>query len=226
MQPFISERFTLLYNKGDKQNKCIYLTFDDGPNPYVTLKILDVLDEFKVKATFFLIGQNIKKFPRIAKEIYSRGHILGNHSFSHSMFFVFCSPKAQKAQAQKVEDLLKDIGIKPCLYFRPPNAICSNTTLKVLSHYTIVGANHWISDNLIFSPSLIVSAALDSIRNRGGGILVLHDGICPLIYSTRNIIPKALSDLIPRLISEGYQFLSLDAVKDSNVVIPTNRALP
>jgi peptidoglycan/xylan/chitin deacetylase (PgdA/CDA1 family) len=208
-----------LYKKDNLQDKNIYFTFDDGPNPYATQSILDVLDKHRIKAAFFLVGNNIKKYPRIAKEINKRGHIIGNHSFSHSMFFATWPSKIQKLQARKVEELLGGIGIAPCLYFRPPNAICNRRTLQALGDYNIVGVNQWICDNLIFSAKSIVSQALKSVRGRGGGIVVLHDGVHPWITSTRYILAKALDMLIPELSAKGYNFHTLDSIKYSNVLI-------
>ena len=61
----------------------IYLTFDDGPTPVITEKVLDILDSFKIKSTFFCLGRNVEKYPEIYKEIIKRGHAIGNHTYSH-----------------------------------------------------------------------------------------------------------------------------------------------
>ena len=63
--------------------KVIYLTFDDGPHPLVTPKVLDILDEFKAKATFFCVGENVEKYPDVYKSILRKGHKTGNHTFNH-----------------------------------------------------------------------------------------------------------------------------------------------
>lgn len=210
MQEISVGKYTILYQRRKWQDKCLYLTFDDGPNPCVTYHILDVLDKYEVKAAFFLVGTNIKKFPAVVSEIYKRGHIIGNHSFNHSAFFAFRSAEIQKQQAQRVENLLQILGIEPCIYFRPPNAICSKTSLGVLRRYKIVGVNHWIFDNMVFSSRLIASLLLSSVKMRGSGILVLHDGVNPLFFSTRKAIPKALKIFLPEILSQGYHFHRLD----------------
>ncbi|MBN1794366.1 MAG: polysaccharide deacetylase family protein [Candidatus Omnitrophica bacterium] len=208
-----------LFKKATSKDKRIYLTFDDGPNPDATPGILDVLDVFEIKAAFFLIGKNIKRYPEVVKDIHARGHLIGNHSHTHPMLFPFFSPELQIKQTQEVDDTLENLGIQQSRYFRPPNAICTQHTRGVFKQYNIVGVNHWICDNLIFSSRLIVSTLLKSIRFRGGGIIVLHDGAHSLISRTRKIIATALNELIPRLLSQGYQFHRLDKATSSNVII-------
>ena len=67
--------------------KVIYLTFDDGPIPEITPKVLEILDDFDVKATFFCVGDNVRKHPEVYKEVISRGHAVGNHTFNHIKVF-------------------------------------------------------------------------------------------------------------------------------------------
>ncbi|MEW6009353.1 MAG: polysaccharide deacetylase family protein [Candidatus Omnitrophota bacterium] len=209
----------LLFAKGNKEDKTIYLTFDDGPNPYVTLELLKLLDNFQIKAAFFLVGKNIKSFPNIVKEIYKRGHIIGNHSFSHSLFFSFLAQDRQRRDLEKTEGLLKDLGIPTPKYLRPPNAIWNKKSAQHFNDYTVVGVNHYILDNLIFSPAFLAQRLLISVRNRGGGILVLHDGVHPLIEPTRKVLVKALETFISKALSENYKFSNLDALTMSNVLI-------
>lgn len=209
----------LLYKKSDIQDQRIYLTFDDGPNPYVTPAILDILDKFSIKAAFFVVGSNVGRFPKIVKEIYTRGHIIGNHSFGHSALFSLYKAEAQKAEAKKIEDLLIDIGVSPCSYFRPPNALCTKNMMLALCDYKIIGTNHYVLDNLLFSSYVVTSMVMFSIKSRGGGILVLHDGTHDLFAFARRVIPKALNNVIPKLLLQGYKFSSLDEIVKSNVLI-------
>lgn len=212
----------LLYKKSHIRDKRLYLTFDDGPNPHATPAILDILDKFRVKAAFFIVGRNIVGFPKIVKEIYKRGHIIGNHSFSHSALFSLYDPEKQKTEAKKIENLLADIGVSSCSYFRPPNALCTKKMMLALHNYKIVGTNHYVLDNLLFSSHAIASMIILSIKSRGGGILVLHDGTHDLFAFARKVIPKALNIMIPKLLSQGYKFSSLDKIVNSNVLILPN----
>lgn len=216
-------RSLLLYKKVNAQNKIICFTFDDGPNPYATPEILEVLDKYKIKATFFLVGTNIKKYPNIVREISERGHIIGLHSYDHPLFFILYSAQSKRNQLKKSEDLLRLLGVVSTKYFRPPNVICNKSMLQEVSEYTVVGANHYVGDNFIFSAQQIASRVLRSVRNEGGGILVLHDGAIFPFASSRRILVKALKIMIPELISQGYKFCNLDELVDSNVIVKADK---
>ncbi|MCQ2341819.1 MAG: polysaccharide deacetylase family protein [Paludibacteraceae bacterium] len=69
--------------RGDKHRQCVYLTFDDGPVPEVTPQVLDILDTYGVKATFFWVGENVYRYPDLAREVCRRGHTIANHTFNH-----------------------------------------------------------------------------------------------------------------------------------------------
>ncbi|MBQ1747818.1 MAG: polysaccharide deacetylase family protein, partial [Bacteroidales bacterium] len=93
----------------------VYLTFDDGPRPEVTPWVLDQLDKFDAKATFFCLGKNVEMFPELFEEIKRRGHAVGNHSYSHV-----------KGWGMKTGDYVRDIDIADDVIhsnlFRPPYA--------------------------------------------------------------------------------------------------------
>jgi peptidoglycan/xylan/chitin deacetylase (PgdA/CDA1 family) len=93
----------------------ICLTFDDGPNEY-TLKNLETLEKFGLKATFFVVGKNCQKFPQILKEIVKEGHLIGNHSFSHSIKFFFDF----KREIERTREIIKEITGIETRIFRPP----------------------------------------------------------------------------------------------------------
>jgi peptidoglycan/xylan/chitin deacetylase (PgdA/CDA1 family) len=93
----------------------IYLTFDDGPNEY-TLKNLETLRKFNLRATFFVVGKNCQKFPQILKEIVKEGHSIGNHSFSHSIKFFFDF----KREIERTREIIKEITGIETKIFRPP----------------------------------------------------------------------------------------------------------
>ena len=209
----------LLYKKANAEDRRLYLTFDDGPNPYATPAILDVLDKFQIKAAFFIVGRNVLRFPEIVKEIYARGHLIGNHSYSHSASFSLYNTETQKIEAEKIENMLADIGVSPCSYFRPPNAIYTKKMMPALRNYKIVGTNHYVLDNLLFSSHLIASMVMFSVKCRGGGILVLHDGTHDIFIGARKVIPAALGMVVPKLLSRGYKFFGLDEIVDSSVLI-------
>src|SRR5580765_718578 len=98
-------------------DKKAYLTFDDGPNSNYTPKILDILKENNIKATFFVCGKNVKKNPEILKRIADEGHLIGNHSYSHSLLksIIFFSP-----EVEKTNNMVKEIVGKTPKFYRAP----------------------------------------------------------------------------------------------------------
>ena len=86
--------------------KAVALTFDDGPDPIHTPRILDILEENNIKATFFLIGSNIETYPELVKRIYDEGHIIGNHTFSHTPSYTLWSSKRIYEDIRKTNDII------------------------------------------------------------------------------------------------------------------------
>jgi peptidoglycan/xylan/chitin deacetylase (PgdA/CDA1 family) len=99
------------------ENSKIFLTFDDGPNEY-TLKILEILKNFDARATFFVCGKNLEKFPEIAKKIIENGHEIGNHTYSHSINFLF--PWNFQKEIEKTDKIIQKITGVKTRFFRPP----------------------------------------------------------------------------------------------------------
>ena len=98
----------------DRKDKSVYLTFDDGPIPRITPWVLDLLDKYNIKATFFLVGDNVRKHPEEFKMIIERGHRVGNHTFNHIRGFEYLS-KDYLANTDKANELIKSD------LFRPPH---------------------------------------------------------------------------------------------------------
>jgi len=99
-------------------DKTFYLTFDDGPHPKNTLAILDTLDAYGVKATFFLVGNNVAKYPELVKEIYNRGHKIGCHSYTHNYSYIYASAENMMAEVKLWED-----AVEAALGFVPPERL-------------------------------------------------------------------------------------------------------
>src|SRR5690606_15469160 len=113
----------------ETNQKVVALTFDDGPTENVN-EILPLLEKYDVKATFFLIGQDIEKYPEEAKEIAEAGHQLGNHTYSHNRM-IFKSPSFIKEEIEKTDELIRKAGYEGEIDFRPPNS----KKLVGLPHY-------------------------------------------------------------------------------------------
>ena len=107
-------------NRADTETKVIALTYDDGPYPPYTNQLLDILDRYRVKATFFEIGRNIEKHPGIVKMIVARGDELANHSYSHKDM-MFKLREYLLSEIEKIDKLLRDFGVKQdSISFCPP----------------------------------------------------------------------------------------------------------
>lgn len=161
----------LFYSGGQwkgKDKNAVYLTFDDGPNPNVTPWILDLLEKHQVKATFFLVGENILKNTALLNKIVASGHSIGNHTMKH-----------EKGLKTPLHDYINTVNQTDSLIstnlFRPPYG---SLTLKQFSELQKIGKKivfwTWLSydfDKTISSDKIIVKAK----KIRGGDILVFHD---------------------------------------------------
>ena len=103
----------------DPNARVVALTFDDGPSAVRTLPLLDLLDSLEVKATFFMLGLKIEQHPSVAREVFERGHLIGNHSFDHPRMY-FRSPAFMKDQILRTDSLIRSLGQPEVTYFRPP----------------------------------------------------------------------------------------------------------
>ena len=180
-----------------KEYKSIYLTFDDGPNTEVTPWVLDLLDEFRIKATFFLVGENVKNHPELLERIKLEGHTIGNHTMNHE-----CGTKTRlKTYVSSVSQAETYIQSE---LFRPPyGKITRSQFKKLIADGKKIVFWSWLSydfDSNI-SPLKIIQKAK---KIKGGDILVFHDSE-KAFYNLKN----SLSEIIGQLQNRGYQFKTL-----------------
>lgn len=182
----------------DKNVKAVYLTFDDGPIPEITPWVLDVLDKYNIKATFFLVGDNVRKHPEEFKMILERGHKVGNHTFNHISGLKYLSYN-YLANTNKADELIKS------KLFRPPHGWMRWGQYMVLSHrYTVV---MWDLVTRDYSKRLNGRQVLDNVKKyvRNGSIITFHDSI----KSEKNL-KYALPRSIEWLLEQGYEFKVFD----------------
>ncbi|MFW6281999.1 MAG: polysaccharide deacetylase family protein [bacterium] len=182
--------------------KRIALTFDDGPDELNTPVILDILAEKNVKATFFLLGENVKLFPEITKRIHDEGHQIGNHSWSHDNFRELENEQVLNKEILPTSEKIEEItGLYPRL-LRPPFGAINDETIETLGekNWQIV---NWSIDSYDWH---ISRDNPDEIVNRmkrlhhPGGIVLLHNN-----FQSR-VTTEALADIIETLKEKGYQF--------------------
>lgn len=111
--------FGTIVSRVERPDSVIALTFDDGPNPQYTPFLLDVLRRFNVRATFFVIGQEMAKYPESTRQLVNAGYELGNHSYSHRRM-VFKSPHFVRTELEKTDSLIRSAGYTGPINFRPP----------------------------------------------------------------------------------------------------------
>lgn len=185
--------------------KKIAITFDDGPHPTHTEEILDILKQYNVKATFFILGVNAAQYPSIVKRTFDEGHELGNHTYNH-VFVNRVSDEALREEIRKTDDIITEITGRAPIVFRPPGGAYNDGKVAVIAstgHKCILWS--WWQDTRDWScPPVdkVVSTVMDNLHD--GDIVLFHD-----FNSGKTPTAAALRIIIPRLIEKGYEFVSV-----------------
>ena len=182
----------------DKHVKAVYLTFDDGPIPEATPFILKTLAEHGVKATFFMVGDNVRKYPDIYNKVVAAGHRIGNHTFNHIGGFRH-TITTYKANADKADQLLHtDL-------FRPPHGWMRwDQYIWLRRKYRIV---MWDLVTRDYSKWMTAEDVLNNVKRytRNGSIITFHDSLKSI-----DKLHYALPEAIKWLKAEGYEFKVFD----------------
>lgn len=193
----------LFYN-GNPDLPEIALTFDDGPSPAYTLRVLAILKQYHVNATFFDIGRQVQAYPDLVRMELKDGNDVGNHTWTHPDMPLLTG-KEMRAQIQQTSDAItKAIGVRP-IYMRPPYGDISARVLPIINDFglTTVIWNDEARDWSLPGTSVIVTRILNLARN--GAIILLHDG-----GGVREQTVQALPIIIQRLRARGYSFVTMD----------------
>lgn len=191
----------LLYPKAlwriNPEEKAVYLTFDDGPIPEVTPRVLDILDQYGVKATFFMVGDNVRKHPDVFRQVVERGHRLGNHTFNHLGGIRHTTRdyvrNIHKANAYIHSDL-----------FRPPHGWLRHRQYYFLKrHYKLV---MWDLVTRDYSKRLNAQDVFNNVKRyaRPGSIITFHDSL-----RSASKLWDALPRSIEWLLEQGYTFKTI-----------------
>lgn len=198
-------------NKGEE--KIAYLTFDDGPTLKATPKILDVLKQEKVKATFFVIGKYVAHHPELVKRAYEEGHFIANHGYDHSNQKLYASEESFVNEIKRTdEEISKAIGLTnycshifrfPNGYMSPNNRSQKKKCAKLLQdmNYTYVDWNCLNNDSIKkYSPQQLLNNLKKSAKGKGTLVILMHD---TADVSNSSLV---LEDSIQYLKDEGYEF--------------------
>ncbi len=194
------------WNRSDKK---IALTFDDGPHPVHTPEILDILKEYNVRATFFVIGQNMEYWGDLVEREAAEGHEIGNHTFSHRNLHDLTKEQIFEEIKGTERVIMERTQIQTHL-LRPPEGKVSQSLCGLANEkeYTVVC---WSIDTRDWehTPSeTIVKNVLSSVE--GGDIILFHDFV-----SGKSPTPDALRAILPALIEEGYEFVTVSELMES-----------
>jgi peptidoglycan/xylan/chitin deacetylase (PgdA/CDA1 family) len=189
------------YNSCNVESSTVAMTFDDGPHPKLTPKLLDMLKERNIKATFFVIGKCVAEFPDIAKRIVDEGHEIANHSWSHPQLTKLSAPAFASEISQTSDAIEKATGIRP-VTMRPPYGAINATLTKRLNDEYGLCVILWSVDPQDWKIRKSDHVSGHIIKNTVPGSIILAHDIHP---STIDAMPTALDALQ----SKGYKFLTV-----------------
>ena len=191
---FIRQLYPRACWRMDASERSVYLTFDDGPIPEVTPWVLDMLDKYGIKATFFMVGDNVRKHPEEYKMVVERGHCIGNHTHNHLKGF-------EHHADSYVANVEEADGFVHSDLFRPPHGFMRMSQYRALSErYRII---MWDLVTRDYNPNLTGDEVLNKVKRyaRNGSIITFHDSL----RATHNLY-YALPRAIEWLLAEGYEF--------------------
>ena len=207
--------FGKVYYRGDSHQKVVALTFDDGPNEPYTSEVLDILDQYDIKATFFCVGKNVELYPDTAKRIVNEGHVLANHSDTHDANHALTEFGARDLVTAETA-IYDTVGVKPHLY-RPPHGKKSPWELDAVKDQGMIEVAWSVSTGELNTHSYEKVADRLVDETHPGEIMLLHDG-----YGTshncdnadKSLTVEALPIIIEKLHSEGYTFVTVPELLD------------
>ncbi|MBR4909449.1 MAG: polysaccharide deacetylase family protein [Acidaminococcaceae bacterium] len=192
-----------------ESGRYIALTFDDGPYPPYTDRLLDVLKEKKIHVTFFLVAEQAQKYPELVKRMAAEGHTVGLHAFRHRDFLKLTGQEAQENLALGKKVLHDITGTDP-VYWRPPHGFRDVSVMKlaVRECLTVVNWSAAPRDWTGIDRQEIYNRVMD--KAEAGAIVLLHDGDSPFYKASRQATIDAVGPLIDSLREKGYHLVSLE----------------
>lgn len=185
--------------------KVVAFTFDDGPNPSATPQILEILNKNHAKATFFVVGVHVERYPKIVQQIAKQGHEIGNHGYSHKIKN-YKQIEFAKSDIRHNEELLASIAGKRPVLLRPPGGFLSDALvdytqkekIQIVTWTWNMDFKDWKTNNSTYLANGIINNV------RPGQIIILHDG-----GNNRGPMIKALSLALPELTKKGYRCVTV-----------------
>ncbi|WP_187147775.1 polysaccharide deacetylase family protein [Heliomicrobium modesticaldum] len=192
--------------------KVAYLTFDDGPSD-ITPQVLDILDKYKVQATFFVIGSQADARPDLIRRIRSEGHLIGNHTYSHRYRQIYSSPTAFIQDLQQAEEVLHRLLDERPKHVRAPGGTKGNMSVEFIKRLTEQGyvLHDWNVDSRdtaapVVGAESIYGQVLRQVADKEKAVILFHDG------PGKISLPVALPAIIEELTKQGFAFKSLEHI--------------
>ncbi len=211
--PSLTER---IFWRADVSEPVVALSFDDGPHPTFTPRLLDILEKHDVPATFFLIGRYVRRHPDIAQRIAAGRHEIGNHTYHHRIMPLLPG-KMLEHEICTTHELIRDATGREAQLLRPPMGLFTRRTVDVIEacgYKTVVGDVYPRDPNLP-GTERIVSRVLR--RTRPGSLIILHDG-----GNTRSVDRSqtltAVDRIIPELKKRGFRFITLSELIEKDKI--------
>lgn len=200
-------------SSGTVHDKWIALTFDDGPYPPYTDRLLDVLKAKRVHATFFLVAEQAQQYPELVRRMTAEGHTVGLHAFRHRDFLKLTEEEKRKDLKQG-KNLLRDITGKNPVYWRPPHGFRDFSVMETAAaqNLTVVNWSVIPRDWTGIDSQEIYRRVMDKAED--GSIVLLHDGDSPGYKASRQATVDAVAPLIDSLQEKGYHLVSLEEYQE------------
>lgn len=201
-----------IYRTGQRQTNKVALTFDDGPSEEFTLPILDILEEYNVPATFFMVGSHVEKFPEVARKVAEKNHAIGNHTQNHRNIPTLSTVDVHKELVEATATIIEVTGVYP-VFMRPPRGMYdgrSRRLAKLLGQEIVlwsISTRDWrygVTANFI-------TRFVDT-KVRGGDILLFHDSGALLRNEggDRTATVEALPEVIQIIRAKGLEIVTLE----------------
>lgn len=201
LQVFVPKR-VIMWRGNRRDGKDIAITFDDGPNPLYTGKFMDILEDYGIKATFFLSGNEVEKYPELARELVKRKHSIGNHTYSHRDISLLDS-RELRYEIQLAQSTIQTVtGVRPTIFRPPRGRIAVNGIMHCIKSRLPVVL--WSVDSMDHTRSGVSSilSMVNANTVKPGDIILFHDD--------NDYTLTALPIVIETLSGKSYNFVTVE----------------
>lgn len=203
--------YGMVFLEGHPDHKVVALTFDDGPYPPYTGQILDILKEYKVPATFFVVGRNAEKHPDVVQRIKQEGHQIGNHTFNH-IDLLKADRNIMEREIDRTNKAIADITGQAPHVVRPPHGFRDPVVMEVMADRKLKVVEWSVMSRDWTNPGVeaIVNRTISKVQN--GSVILLHDGDGVASKDSRAQTVEATRRIIRELSAQGYKFVTVDEI--------------